>query len=646
MPLRLLKDCPPGPTDAYFRAYVPKDPGDNIKWRMWLLKKVLENDGYADELWMICARDILFYINCFGWLQEPREKAPWSPSRWFGEAKELPFLTRDYQDDYIRLVLKHLGRQDIVTDKSREMGATWMALYVIDHEWRFKTQVHSGLLSKDEDTVLSDKDPDSLFAKLNFIDAHLPDWLRPKREVNTSEGVITNLETQSTISGYAATGTAMRGGRKKFIFQDEMHFFPIHNEYSIQETIQHATHCRWIVSTINRTRGQTGAFYDICADALSAKVKITIDWKDDKEKAAGLYTSEQGELKILDKDYKFPDDYPFVLDGKTRSPYYDWECRRPLATSSSIAAELDRDFGGSTAKFFDPEVITWGFRQVCDPIWRANIVPDDGNFLPWFDAHEQGEFLFWRNCPKNEERGLYGPLKEGKFSVGADVAAGTGGMWSSCSAIEVIDMDTGEEVMQYRSIRIMPDVFARLVYAVGQYFNWAIVAPEITGSVGGQFLDQFRELRYPRPYLRGKSRDSVVKGESLKIGIDNKDRGETVLGELQQAMRAKLFKPRSRILVEECERYFRGEDGKLTHPMVGRGTNRQVDHSHGDCAIAAASAWFAARENRVEKSEVESPAEIPFDCWLAGRRQYEAAHSTKRSWWDPLQPAALPAYGD
>ena len=106
-----------------------------------------------------------------------------------------------------------------------------------------------------------------------------------------------------------------------------------------------------------RDSGPAGAYYDLISDDESNMDKIILDWKDDPQKSAGLYTSEDGRIKVLDEDHEFPQDYPFIADGKTRSPYYDWECKRPLATPQSIAAELDRSFGGAAYSYFDGVLI-------------------------------------------------------------------------------------------------------------------------------------------------------------------------------------------------------------------------------------------------------------------------------------------------
>lgn len=636
-----MSEYPPGPTSLFYQNFVPKDPVENVRFRRKVLQAAHDSEEYRRELWMICARDVLFYINVFGTLLEPRDKPPWSPSRAFGEHKEIPFITRPYQDTTILQLQEWLGTRDVVIEKSREMGATWMFLYLADWEWRFKPQIHIGFISKDEKAVASDDDPDSLFGKLDFLDSHLPSFLRVNRSVMSSENVITNLDNGSTIVGHPATKGAMRGGRKKFVVQDEMHFFPPENDYQVHDSLQHATYCRIMVSTVNRERGMSGAFYDVCTNALSDVGRIVIDWKDDRDKAAGLYTAENGKLKVLDTGYKYPDKYRFILDGRNRSPYYDFECRRPLATDASIAAELDRNFGGAAAKFFDSEVITAMLKHVREPSFCAFFEREGDNWMPNVIPDDGGDCEFW--MPLVDVNGQLRPPPEQRFSLGIDVSAGTAGNYSSYSAFVVIRRDDGEQVFQFRSNRLKPDLLARMAVAVGQFFNWAVIAPEVTGTVGQQFLDQFRLLRYRNPFLRPASTDSLSASPTLKIGIHNSDGGEKILAELQKASRMGIFVPRSKLLVTECDRYQRDQHGRLKHPLVGKGQQNAPERSHGDCAIAGGCAWWAQREAPVVQVQAE-PEGPPPGSWLAGRRDWQSKNSKGRSYWSPLHESSVSEY--
>lgn len=625
-------DLPVIPTDVFYRRYVPKEPRANLRFRKWIIERCIAEPKFADEVWIACSRDILFFINAFSWLLEPRERAPWNPNRVFGDLKEIPFITRPYQDRYILQAKASLGKRDILVKKSRETGASWMFLYIADHEWRFGHQVHSGLLSRDEDTVLDTDDPDSLFSKLNFIDEHLPMFLRPERKL--SSDVITNEETKSTITGSAAVPAAFRSGRKKFVMQDEMHFFPPAHEYTVQDSLRGVTHCRIMISTVNPTRGQGGAFFDACNDALAQFESIDIDWKDDAEKAAGLYTSEAGRVRILDAKYKFDPDYDFICDGKTRSPYYDYECRRVGATPNSIAAELDKSFGGAAAKFFDTHVIAEAVKDIQSPTNVCRfLLESKGEWVPQAKIDPAGDFLLWIPVQPDED-GTFAVPRDKHYSIGVDISAGTAGSQSSYSAFEVIDIETGEQIGEWRGNTIKPDLLANFSVAVAKFFNNAVLCPEVTGTVGQLYLTQLLQLDYSNLYLRPSSEESVEIKWTIRVGVKNTDGGERILGELQRAMRAKEFTPRSQQLVKELERYYYA-DGKLKHPLVGKGRENAPERSHGDCAIACACAWQACRDLPIARPEEAAEKAKP-DTWLYSWQQHKRSERKARGWWNPL----------
>ena len=70
-------------------------------------------------------------------------------------------------------------------------------------------------------------------------------------------------------------------------------------------------------------------------------------------RGAVLFCVRRGEGR---KRVQFPDAYPFILDKKLRSPWYDNEYKR-CASPSEVGQELDIDFLGSDYQFFDSGTI-------------------------------------------------------------------------------------------------------------------------------------------------------------------------------------------------------------------------------------------------------------------------------------------------
>lgn len=636
--------CPSGPTDYFYRHFVPKDPLRNIRWRKKVTQTALADREFADGIWGMCARDMLFYINTFGWLLEPRDRAPWQATNAFGNLKVIPFITRPYQDDAFLRMQATLGKKDILGLKSREMGFTWMMLYLFDHSWRFEEQMHYGLVSKDEDSVDRMGDPSSLMVKLDFLDSHLPSFLQPGgnskkfRNRNRSDHTIENLKTGSTISGYACTGNIDRGGRKRAFGMDEMHFWPAESDRAAMASTQHVTQCRIMVSSCNGQRGQAGQFFEIATDVDREVERISLHWSADPEKAAGLYQAnrDNGEIEIFDAMYPYTDDYPFVRDGKKRSPYYDYECRRPGATDRSIASELDMDFGGATSRFFDPAVIAIG-RSKCEaPTFLAKLRRQHGMYIPELYEDPKGDIEIW--IPPDVEYRMENDRlivpDERTYAMGCDISRGVAGISSSYSDASIIDRLTGVQVAEWRGIRTTPPEMAELTAALGRVFNGATICPEATGP-GTEYITKLIEIGYPYLWLRPKSKGAVYSEVSLRPGYNNQDGGLEALGELQHAMGMGKVTPRSHRIIVECERYFINEDGKLKHPLVGKNRVDAPERSHGDSAIAFAMAWWSIHE--VGESAYEEVEErIALDGMCVASRQMLRKEKQRQgpAYWD------------
>lgn len=632
--------------DAYYQELVPKNPDHNLAYRKWLLEQCYSDEALAREAWIMCSRDILFFANSFAWLLEPRQQGLWQQRAW-GNAKEIPFVTRGYQDKILRSIMDQIGKRDIITDKSRETGLSWLAMLVADWYWRFRPHSYIGMCSRDEDSLDNIKNKGSLMAKLDFIDDHLPRFLRPKKNrVASSTHTIENLDNNSVIVGFAAGPNVGRSERYLFFVFDEMHFFPQGSDYLVHSALQYATPCRWMISTVNPDRGQSGAFYDFCSSENQNLVRITADWRDDPEKAAGLYTSKDGELIKLDPTYVYPDGYKFIFDEKIRSPYYDWEWNRS-PSPRLIAAELDRDFGGAGDRVFDTTLIRQAFDKCVDPVLAGNFkVTAAGytnEFIPTMDK-EAGDCKFWVRPNYDVNRGYFMDPQR-RYAMGVDIAAGTAGTMSSYSAIVVFDWETGEQAFEWRSNSVKPHELAQFSVMLGLFFNNALITPEVTGPVGRLYLDQFNKLEYPNPYLRPKDFSKPGAGWSGKVGLENNDGGERIFGEIQRAMEAGKCTPRSRVMIREFERYYRDKNGRVKHPLVGNGRENAPELSHGDVAIAGATGWYGIRDMPMSRT-IEVEETIPKDCWLSQWKERQKRESGRRTYWKPLQRDEEFAYSE
>ncbi len=641
---------------AMYSSVSLKSPLMNMKFRKLCLELGYESQENAREIWMLCARDPLFFFNTFAYLLETRSKQDWNTTDRYGSNKAIPFITRGYQDNLILKCVENLGRQDIVVPKSRETGISWIMCALAAWDWIFHDQTHIGFVSKDLLSANNPSDPDALFSKFQFLLDRLPFWLMSPLdyERNITKNTFKNLKNDSSLTAYPANGDLARGGRKSWMLKDEFHFFAPGDDYAAMDSTVHVTPCRVFVSTANRDRGMAGAFYDVMTDDTRNGIIVVVDWKDDPDKRRGLYHgelipgSDTYRLVIDDMDFWLPhcnfdgktyrhptkpgENYPFIVDERTRSLYYDHVWNRPGSTPQAVSAELDRNFGGATAQIFNPTLLAATIELVKPVTCRGDMVKNPEKLDEWmFEKLTMGGLTsLW--CKLD----VHGKPPKSEYSAGADVSAGTGGAWSSYSALEIIDKKTGEQVFEWRSNRMDPLQFAELAVWVCKWFHNAYLVPEINGPLGTLFINRaVKDLKYGNVYHSLKQK-VAYRQTTETIGYYNPDKGIHLLKNMESAVRQKRVHLHSLLALKECGRYFL-KNGKLVHSAAevtddGAG----MGLAHGDAAIALGCAVLGVDDAPV-RPVAEVKAEAPYQSFLWRRQQFEKMQlkSGQKSYWNP-----------
>lgn len=139
---------------------VPKDFDANLAFRRDMLLMCGNDAGAARQVKQMCAEDILFYTNVFGWTYDPRQ-----------QVRKLPFITyKGFQDDAILDICDAVQvGEDVSIPKSRCMGASWMGLLAFEWFWHFQSDMSFLLISRNEKYVDEPGNPKSLFWKIDFL---------------------------------------------------------------------------------------------------------------------------------------------------------------------------------------------------------------------------------------------------------------------------------------------------------------------------------------------------------------------------------------------------------------------------------------------------------------------------------------------
>lgn len=172
----------------------------------------MEARAYAYDL---AKNDPIFFIETFGWVFDPRPE--YKPNF-------LPFIMFDFQKDALLWIVNHIKEgEDGLTEKSRDMGVTWLYIWAFVWFWNFSDSF-SGLLGSYKEALVDDRTLDSHFGKIDYIINNLPQWILPPR-FNKKEHR-RGMKIINPYSGNLITGDTMnpdfaRGSRKTAVFLDE-----------------------------------------------------------------------------------------------------------------------------------------------------------------------------------------------------------------------------------------------------------------------------------------------------------------------------------------------------------------------------------------------------------------------------------------
>lgn len=597
-----------------FYDLVPKDRVANMEWRIRERERCARDAGYRAAVLTACREDVLYFLNGWAFLYEPRKRYD-SSGRPL--PKTFPFITWPHQDEWIKQAYSALGSRDIVIEKCRDEGASWVGVLFAAKDWLFGDHVKIGIASSTE-AKSDSRNMGSIMAKLDWELGMLPRWMSGVKKKdwdrNLSEHTLDNYRTGGQITAFAAKADTARGDRFSWFLIDELasrEWKVSLNDYLVMDALVGATDSRLIPSTPN---GADGQFYDLI-HTPSNILKITIDWRENITKNRGLYKFVNGIPEAVDADNPLPADYSppsqdvlnmfsrlrrrgYTLEGSIRSPWYDNYCDRASSTPQSVAKELDRSYGGSTFAMFDDEFMGYVNKSVAPPHQAGDFqVSDDGEYR--YVRADNGPFKLW--CPLDH---VNRPPKH-SYVICGDIASGQGGTYSSNSVLHVIDLTTKEQVLEYATNTVKPDRFAEIAVAMCKWFHDAYLAWEHMGPGTAFTTHVVERLKYTNVYRRPKTKSSgAFIGPRGGVGwINNKPEDlENMVSDLITAVRQERLVIRSVTLKDEFKQYVK-EDGVIRHALHRTATDDAKGRSHGDRVIAIGVGAIAMKD-RVYQDEL------------------------------------------
>lgn len=229
-----------------------------------------------------------------------------------GRPALMPFLLFPKQKEWLQWVLDcwH-NRENGLSDKSRDMGLTWLLASLFCTLAIFQVGFVGGFGSRKEDLVDKAGDPDSIFFKVRMFMEHLPPefnggW-NPNNYAHSSHMRIMIPATGSIVRGEAGKNIG-RGGRASIYGVDEAAH--LEQAQSIETSLSFTTNCRIDISSVN---GTTNAFAE---KRFSGRVSVmTMHWRDDPRKGPEWYAAQCAKFNPLVIAQEVDIDYAASKEG-------------------------------------------------------------------------------------------------------------------------------------------------------------------------------------------------------------------------------------------------------------------------------------------------------------------------------------------
>jgi hypothetical protein len=605
-----------------YHVRVPKPLVENVKFRRSVINQCRTDRLKRRAMMEACRLDGLFWINTFVWTYNPQH-----------EGTEVgPFITWDFQDEAYREILSAVEhRHDLVIEKSREMGASWLCLLVMDWISLFHSHKKFLLLSRSEEAVDKSEEPDCLMWKLDFVHKYLPDWM--SNRIGRAKRRMTFKRTESRITGQASTGKAGVGGRATAAFVDE--FSQIAEDREMLARTADTTKCR----IFNFTHTHVGtAAYDL-SQRPDVK-KLVMHWSQHPEKNRGLYQVDaQGRIETLDPTYQYPHDYKFVIDGSPtggpfpglRSPWYDGECQR-RGSSRAVAMDLDINPTGAASQFYEPLKIRELVGKCRDADWRGDLFHSTDSARPIaLEPGDNGQLKLWFT-PGFTSDGKLCRVPPSTYVVAADLGTGQG---ATPSCLSVFDVARGMKAASGTYLWTDPKGMAYLAVAMARlfvnadgepaYLGWETPGP---GLIFGNTV--LKEIGYRNIYWRtevfhDEERESDMPGwhamPASKLHLHSGYRTALSTGAYVNWEKDALL---------ECLSYVHA-GGTVEHPRARKNVDPAAEGTnHGDHVVADGLGWIlACRRGTPEVKKMEEPP--PTTSSILGRRLYNQRIARERA---------------
>lgn len=197
------------------------------------------------------------------------------------------------------------------------------------------------------------------------------------------------------------------------------------------------------------------------------------------------------------------------------------------------------------------------------------------------------------------------PEKGKKYVIGVDVSEGievesSKGKEPDYSSVDVMEVSSRKTVARWRGY-IDPDLLGDLVFAIGKFYNDALVGVEINNH-GIATASNLKNAFYRNLYMRESSEDEQFQVRTTKFGwATNKKTKPIMISELQRAIRESDIIDLDIVFIRECMSYVKRDDGSMA------AQEGQHDDTVMAKAIALQMADWSPYDTEYAKENIHKP---------------------------------------
>ncbi|MCC6629679.1 MAG: hypothetical protein IT340_20055 [Chloroflexi bacterium] len=347
-----------------------------VEERIAILAQARRDAAYRARVLDQCAASCVFFCNLLIWGVDPRPGAA---------AIEMPFFLFPFQEALLaKLDAALVEQDDLLIEKSRDMGGTFVVLIWALHGWLFRAGWH-GLLGSRKQDFVDDRTIDSHFGKIDFFLSKMPGWFmaevvpgfQPRRHRQKLKLVNPNRQQPAlrgnTLKGESSNEEFGRAGRQTFIFFDEASKF--RHFHLAWRAASQTTRTRVGLST---PAGMNFWGRLIHMDEVQAK-RVTLHWRDHPWHDAAWYMRECKRLIL-------PEDIAQELDINYRASvrgvvYPDWDSVKTAAIDYDPRLPLYVSWDAG----LDMTALIWWQRDpVADTVTMLDCVQASNKRISWF----------------------------------------------------------------------------------------------------------------------------------------------------------------------------------------------------------------------------------------------------------------------